>query len=151
MSNYQHGDGIKGREHPIYSTWSRMRRRCRSKKGNRAHVYYLRGITVADEWQDYLEFKKWALANGWRDGLQLDRIDNDLGYSPNNCRWVTSKENNNNRRNNKKYVFFGELLTASQAGDKYGYKYATICARIRKGATPNESVTRKLRVWKTKT
>lgn len=62
--------------------------------------YAKRGITVCDEWRhSYKPFERWALTNGWKKGLQLDRINNNKGYSPDNCRFVTRTQNMRNRRN----------------------------------------------------
>lgn len=86
--------------YPIYST---MMRRCGHwEGGDERHLrnYRDRGITVCELWQKSpRDFGDWLLAHGWRKGLQIDRIDNDQGYSPDNCRVVTPKENLNNRRN----------------------------------------------------
>lgn len=67
--------------------------RCRAYKN-----YGARGISVCDEWLEFEPFCEWALSNGWEKGLELDRIDNDGDYCPENCRWVTTKENSNNKR-----------------------------------------------------
>ena len=83
----------------LYSTYVGMKGRCHSPShGNYPH-YGGRGITVCQEWRDsFRAFKQWALQNQYRDGLQLDRIDNDQGYSPENCRFVTASENQRNKR-----------------------------------------------------
>ena len=88
---------------PWYPTYKNMMRRCGHWEGaseRELRLYRDRGITVCELWQKSpLAFGDWLLAHGWRKGLQIDRIDNDKGYSPDNCRVVTCKENNNNRRN----------------------------------------------------
>ena len=76
----------------IKNVWYGMKRRCSGKDDN---SYARRGIKVCEEWLGSFEsFHKWALNNGWRHGLHIDRIDNDKGYSPDNCRFITQKENN---------------------------------------------------------
>lgn len=83
----------------IYKRWKGIISRCASNIP-RTRIYYKdRGIQVCDAWaSDYLSFKAWCLANGFQKDLQIDRIDNDKGYSPDNCRFVTPKEQAQNRR-----------------------------------------------------
>lgn len=89
--------------HPLKNVWTGMMRRCGFFKGAPAGLlahYAGRGITVCEEWRhSYKPFETWALANGYKPGLQLDRIDNNGNYSPENCRFVTSTQNTRNRRN----------------------------------------------------
>lgn len=88
---------------PWYKTYEAMMRRCGHFKGAQECdlcLYRDRGITVCEEWRNSPRaFGDWLLAHGWRKGLQIDRIDNDKGYYPDNCRVVTPKGNANNRRN----------------------------------------------------
>ncbi|WP_326707987.1 HNH endonuclease [Streptomyces sp. NBC_01474] len=81
----------------LYGIWAGMRHRCSSPNIRAAHRYTGRGITVCDAWNDFATFRAWALAHGYADGKEIDRRDNNLGYSPDNCRWVTRLENLANR------------------------------------------------------
>lgn len=88
-------------KHPLYKIWDAMRYRCQNEKSISFERYGARGIGVCDEWNNSFEpFYDWAMANGWNIDLQIDRIDNNMGYSPENCRCVTPKENSRNRRDN---------------------------------------------------
>ena len=76
----------------LYQCWQNMKRRCLNEKHASYHRYGGRGISVCEEWMDFLVFREWALSNGFRKGLTIDRIDNDGDYRPDNCRYATPKE-----------------------------------------------------------
>lgn len=85
--------------HPLNFTYSSMVNRCTNPNDQRYRDYGGRGITVCSEWlEDRTSYINWALANGWKKRLHVDRRDNNGGYSPDNCRIVTAKVNNQNRR-----------------------------------------------------
>lgn len=90
----------------LYNAWKNMMRRCSDKSFK---DYGARGIEVCPAWLDVRVFHEWALANGYADHLTIDRVNVDLGYSPDNCRWVAHAEQKENVR----------LLTAS---NKSGYR-----------------------------
>lgn len=74
-----------------------MKERCGNPKARNYRWYGGKGILYAPEWERFEPFMVWALANGYNDGLELDRIDADKNYEPSNCRWVTKKANLRNR------------------------------------------------------
>lgn len=95
----------------LYSVWANMRQRCGNPKRPDYSNYGGRGIKVCAEWQQFEPFRDWAHINGYKKGLTLDRINNDKGYSPKNCRWITHRENSRNRRNSRSIIAFGETKT----------------------------------------
>jgi hypothetical protein len=96
----------------LYKTHENMKRRCLVPNCKNYKDYGGRGIKVCDEWIVFDSFMNWALTNGYKDDLFIDRIDTNGNYEPSNCRFVTRKENNNNRRDNYKITFNGTTKTA---------------------------------------
>lgn len=134
-------------KHPLYQVWSGMLARCGSEGHKQYKDYGGRGISVCAEWKNSFQaFYDWSYANGYQKGLEIDRVENENGYSPDNCRWITKIQNVNNtsrvRRNNTtgfpgafkygktgkfyskimkdgKPVVLGVFDTAEEAGEAY--------------------------------
>jgi len=125
----------------LYQCWANMKTRCLNPKGRNYRRYGERGINVCKEWFRYPAFREWALDNGYSDNLTIDRIDNDAGYFPENCRWVTVKFNNRNRstmmlseskvREIKRLIFNGNK-TIEEVKNIYGVS-RTIISDIKNG------------------
>jgi hypothetical protein len=98
----------------LYGVWLSMKSRCENPNRPKFKDYGYRGIEICEEWQDAGNFAKWAFSNGYKQGLQIDRIDNDGNYEPSNCRFVTPKENSRNRRNTKLLTINGETKSVAE-------------------------------------
>lgn len=98
-ANTKHGGAPHRGYEKLYNVWLRMKGRCNNPKATNYKYYGGRGITVCDEWKNsYAAFREWALANGYKDGLSIDRIDVNGNYTPDNCRWITMAEQQKNKR-----------------------------------------------------
>lgn len=96
--SYKHG----GSHSRLYVIWSNMKQRCLNPNATEYSAYGGRGITVCSEWlHDFKLFQGWALSHGYQDDLTIDRIDNDKGYSPDNCRWATKEQQYGNTQRAK--------------------------------------------------
>jgi hypothetical protein len=130
----KHGLKTRNNPHPIYRTWTAMHTRCSSPKCKNWADYGGRGITVCSEWNDFESFSSDMLPS-WKRGLSLDRIDNAKGYSKENCKWSTSKEQNSNKRNVHPVSFGGETRTLADWGRYLGGTCDLIYVRLKRGWT----------------
>ena len=105
--------------------------RCYNPNCNSYKNYGARGITICDVWRtDFNSFKTWAISNGYSDALSIDRIDNNKGYSPDNCRWATKKEQCNNRRSNHLLTYKGQTKSLAEWCRELKLNYWTTKSRI---------------------
>lgn len=88
---------LKSHKNPLYHRWSDMKLRCKGICTQKQY-YSGKGISYCQEWEDFDVFADWAIKNGYQPGLEIDRIDSDMNYTPDNCRWVSHKKNSRNRK-----------------------------------------------------
>ena len=126
----------------LYKIWVAMRQRCLNPNDANYHRYGGRGITVCDEWlNDFKAFYDWSMANGYVEGkLDLDRTDNNKGYCPENCRFVSHRENLKNTHRKLHDVIKGEDITLSDAAIKYGFEYGQLYQRYKRGKRGDELI-----------
>ena len=139
-ANRQYKHGQTGSR--LFVTWCHMKQRC-SNKNDHAYKYYGgRGIKVCAEWlNDFQTFCDWAMSNGYADNLTIDRIDVNGDYCPENCRWVTIKEQQMNKRVNVRIAFNGEIKTLSEWASEFNCRISAVYREIlmREGRLLNET------------
>jgi hypothetical protein len=133
----RHTDGFCNTK--LKSVYLNMLDRCYNKNCHAYKDYGARGIGVDAGWTvDFRHFYNWAIENGYRDGLTLDRIDNDGWYCPENCRWVDRKTQANNRRSCVGVMHEGRIYTIAQLAELLGVPYQTLYSRIRRAESESE-------------
>ena len=135
---YSHGHS----DTRLYHIWRTMKARCVDPNSHKYHAYGGRGITICEEWLNSFEaFYDWAMSNGYRENLSIDRINNDGSYCPENCRWATAKEQANNTRNNRLLIYNGESHTISEWADITGISAKAIYRRLGRGWNAAKTLT----------
>lgn len=117
----------------LYYVHQSMIARCENKNHHAYKDYGGRGISVCEEWHDMEKFAKWAENNGYKDGLSIDRINNNGNYCPENCRWATRKEQGNNRRTTRTFLYKGKILNVSDILEMTGMSRGTFHSRLHNG------------------
>lgn len=118
----------------LYRIWSGMKQRCLNPKSDSYKDYGGRGITVCEEWQkDFEPFARWALVNGYDDGLTIDRRNVNGNYEPSNCRWITAFEQAGNTRKNINITYNGQTKTLSEWCRELNLNFGTVKYRLKVG------------------
>ena len=126
--------GCDGRTHTrLYRIWINIKKRCNNNHCPAYLKYGGRGIDICGEWESFQAFKAWALSSGYTDSLTIDRIDNNKGYYPGNCRWVNATVQANNRRSNRMIFYNGEVRTLAEWCKLFHLPYGTVHARLKAG------------------
>ena len=117
----------------IHSIWLNMKARCNNPNRPKYPRYGGRGIKICNEWlESYENFRDWAMANGYRDDLSIDRIDVNGNYEPNNCRWTDMKTQQRNRRNNHLVTFNNETKCITEWAEILGCTTSKIEKEVKK-------------------
>jgi hypothetical protein len=135
-----HGHAGSGSRSIEFETWCRIRQRCENPRNPGFKNYGARGIAVCDRWRE--DFQHFLDDVGYRPGpgFSLDRIDNERGYEPGNCRWATAKEQARNRRSSRFIVAHGQRKTVAEWSELTGVSPTTISRRLASGMTPEQAV-----------
>lgn len=126
----------------LHKTWQGMKQRCNNPNHNGYKRYGARGIKLCDEWNNsFHDFLLWAKESGWKQGLEIDRIDNNKGYNPDNCRWVTHEFNMRNRDVSFSVTYQGKTCSIGDISRQTGILYGNLYGRIvYKNMTPQQAV-----------
>lgn len=128
----------------LYRIFVSMHSRCEIKSNTHYYNYGGRGITVCEEWSGkdgFFVFYNWAMGNGYNDKLTIDRLNNNMGYSPDNCRWATINQQMRNRRNSKNFIYKDKLVNLKDVATENKTTYGRLYNRvIQKGMTIEEAL-----------
>lgn len=120
----------------LYKIYKGLFQRCYVTSNPAYKNYGGRGIKICDEWIDkksgFINFYNWAINNGYKDNLSIDRINNNGNYEPNNCRWSTRKQQSNNRRSNHYITYNGETHTLKEWSEILNISYSMLNHRIQR-------------------
>lgn len=131
--NYKHGEsGTR-----LYNIWGHMKSRCNNPNKKTYRWYGGKGIKVCDQWKDFTNFREWALNNGYKENLTIDRIDSNKNYCPENCQWLTMKENNDKDRRRYAGIAFNsngekeEFNSLKEFAQRHNYRVSSVQTSVR--------------------
>ena len=128
MSKKQRTHGLRNTR--LYNIWKCMKERCYYKKHEYYEYYGGRGIIICEEWKEnFVAFYNWAINNGYKSSLTIDRINNDGNYEPSNCRWVDKIEQSNNKRSNVMIEYQGKVQSLADWCRELNLEYRVINSR----------------------
>lgn len=128
--NLKHGQ----RKTKLYGTWLNIKDRCNNPNNSHFKYYGKKGIQICTEWaNDFSVFMEWSLSNGYSEGLTIERIDNNKGYEPSNCKWITTGEQARNRSITKLQNINGKEMSLAEIAREFNIKPSTIYSRYRRG------------------
>lgn len=117
----------------LYEVWKSIKQRCFNPNNSSYHNYGGRGINICEEWKnDFMSFYNWSMKNGYKEGLTIDRINNDGNYEPSNCRWTTRLVQCNNTRVNKYVTINNETKSVADWCRHYNISYSLVHQRYKR-------------------
>lgn len=125
----------------LYEVWENMIDRTTNPNNNKYQNYGGRGISVCDEWKEYINFSNWAKENGYNDSLTIDRIDVNGKYEPSNCRWATQQVQANNRTNNYYITWNDKTQSLKDWSRELNLTYDTLRSRLKRGWSVEKAFT----------
>lgn len=127
----------------LYKIWSNMIQRCSNENNDSYKTYGAKGVFVCEEWKQFDSFCNWAMVSGYSDTLSIDRIENDKGYTPQNCRWATPQEQTDNRSCTRFISFNGKTQTLKRWSEETGIPYKNLLWRVDQGWSIEKALTTK--------
>ena len=118
---------------PLYGVWTMMKQRCTNPKCRSYKWYGAKGIKVCPEWSDVKKFYEWAISNGYKNGLTIERININDDYSPDNCKWIPLVEQASNRSTTHYLTYNGETRSVTEWSSLLGIPRSTLSNRVRLG------------------
>lgn len=123
----------------VFKIWQKIKERCLSQNANNYKLYGGRGITICKDWENnFMNFYNWAIKNGYKDNLSIDRIDVNGNYNPDNCRWTTAKEQARNRRSNRLITIKNKTHLLADWLELTNVSKSTFYRKLKVGLTPQE-------------
>lgn len=138
--NTIHGDNTRNNRTKLYNIWAGMLERTRSTNRRDSKYYSLKGIKVCNEWLDFENFKAWAIKNGYKEGLSIERKDNSIGYNPENCIFIQLKDQNKNKTNSRIIEYNGIRHTITEWCRITGLSWSRINNRLNKGMSVGKAL-----------
>jgi hypothetical protein len=135
-SNTRHGESQPGKKTVEYMTWNGIKNRCYNEKDHNYDKYGGRGISVCSRWIESYDNFLSDMGRRPPGKYSLDRIDNNKGYSPDNCRWATNKEQSRNTRTNRIIEFKGQEMTLTEWSETLGLKVFTLAMKLKSKTIP---------------
>lgn len=117
----------------LYAIWKGIKRRCLNPRYHSYSHYGGKGVSICEEWLSYSSFRDWALENGYKDNLSIERLDNNGNYCAENCVWAGRQEQNNNTSRNHFVEYKGGVYTLAELSMICGIKQNTLLYRIKRG------------------